>query len=179
MEVLIPNCAGLDVHKKFLIASRRWIDAQGQVHTETRRFRTMTQDLERLAAWLVARGCTDVALESTGVYWQPVYNILERRLTLWLVNAQHIKQVPGRKTDVQDADWLAQLLQVGLLRPSFIPPQEQRELRDLTRYRQSLVDDRTRVLNRLQKVLEDANLKLTSVVTHVEGVSAQASLRTL
>jgi transposase len=179
MEIIIRNCAGGDVHKKFIIICRRWLDEQDQVHTETRRFSTMTPDLERLRAWLVAVGCTDIALESTGVYWQPVYNILEGHLRVWLVNAQHVKQVPGRKTDLNDAAWLAQLLQHGLLKASFIPEREQRELRDLVRYRQSTVQDRTRVVNRLQKVLEDANLKLAAVATDIKGVSAQAILRAL
>lgn len=179
MEQLFPNCAGLDVHKKFVIACRLWITAEGKTCKEIRRFSTMTGDLEALAAWLVTCGCTHVVIESTGVYWQPVYNILEGQLTVWLVNAQHVKNVPGRKTDVKDAEWLAQLLQRGLLRPSFIPERPQRELRDLVRYRQSLVEDRTRIVNRLQKTLEDANLKLAAVVTDIQGLSAQTILRTL
>jgi transposase len=120
-----------------------------------------------------------VAIESTGVYWQPVYNILAPRLTVWLVNARHVKQVPGRKTDQNDAMWLAQLLQHGLLKPSYIPPTEQRELRDLTRYRESLLDDRARVLNRIQKLLEGANIKLAAVVSDVKGLTAQQILRAL
>jgi transposase len=179
MDIIIPCCAGLDVHKKFLIACRRRLLPDGRTQSETRRFTTMTRDLEALAAWLAEWGCTDVALESTGVYWQPVYNVLEGKLTLWLVNAAHVKQVPGRKTDVADAAWLAQLLQHGLLKRSNIPPLDQRELRDLTRYRQSLVEERNRVANRLQKVLEDANLKLASVATSIQGVSAQEILRSL
>ncbi len=179
MEIIIRNCAGGDVHKKFIVVSRRWLDEHDQLHTETRRFSTMTQDLERLRDWLVQTGCTDIALESTGVYWQPVYNVLEGHVRVWLVNAQHVKQVPGRKTDTKDADWLAQLLQHGLLRASFIPEREQRELRDLVRYRQSTVQDRTRIVNRIQKLLEDANLKLAAVVTDIHGVSAQVILRAL
>jgi transposase len=179
MDAVLSNCAGLDGHKKFVVAARRWLDASGQVHTETRRFSTMTRDLEALAAWLVAAGCTDVVLESTGVYWQPIYNVLEGHVEVWLVNADHVKQVPGRKTDLKDAEWLAQLLQYGLVRRSFIPDREQRELGDLVRYRQSVVEERNRVANRLQKVLEDANLKLASVATNIEGVSAQEILRTL
>ena len=179
MEILIRNCAGGDVHKKFIVVCRRWLDDDGRVHQETRRFSTMTQDLERLRDWLVAAGCTDIALESTGVYWQPVYNFLECYVRVWLVNAQHVKQVAGRKTDVKDAAWLAQLLQHGLLRASFIPERDQRELRDLVRYRQSTVQDRTRVVNRIQKVLEDANLKLAAVASDIHGVSAQAILRAL
>ena len=122
MEIIIRNCAGGDVHKKFIVVSRRWLDEHDQVHKETRRFSTMTQDLERLRDWLVQTGCTDIALESTGVYWQPVYNVLEGHVRVWLVNAQHVKQVAGRKTDQKDAEWLAQLLQHGLLRASFIVP---------------------------------------------------------
>src|ERR687886_550271 len=179
MEIIIPNCAGGDVHKKFIVVCRRWLDEHGKLHTESLRFSTMTQDLERLRDWLVATGCTDIALESTGVYWQPVYNVLEGHVHVWLVNAQHVKQVPGRKTDLNDAAWLAQLLQHGLLKASFIPEREQRELRDLVRYRQSTVQDRTRVVNRLQKVLEDANLKLAAGATDIHGVSAQLILRAL
>jgi transposase len=179
MEIIIRNCAGGDVHKKFIVVSRRWLDEHDQLRTETRRFSTMTQDHERMRDWLVQAGCTDIALESTGVYWQPVYNILEGSLRVWLVNAQHVKQVAGRKTDTKDAEWLAQLLQHGLLRPSFIPERDQRELRDLVRYRQSTVQDRTRILNRIQKLLEDANLKLAAVATDIHGVSAQLILRAL
>ena len=179
MEAIFNNCAGIDVHKKFLVVCWRHIDAEGRVHTEKRRFRTMIADLEALAAWLAERGCTHVAIESTGVYWQPVYNILEEHFEVWLVNAQHVRNVPGRKTDMTDAEWLAQLMQYGLLKPSFIPPRPQRELRELVRYRQSLVEERTRVVNRLQKVLEDANIKLSSVVSDIQGVSAQAMLQAL
>lgn len=179
MEIIIPNCAGGDVHKRFIVVCHRWLDEYGTLHTQTRRFSTMTQDLERLRDWLVAVGCTDIALESTGVYWQPVFNILEGSVRVWLVNAQHAKQVPGRKTDLNDAAWLAQLLQHGLLRASFIPERNQRELRDLVRYRQSTVQDRTRIVNRIQKVLEDANIKLAAVATDVKGVSAQLMLRAL
>jgi transposase len=179
MEIIIRNCAGGDVHKKFIVVCHRWIDELDHLHTETRRFSTMTQDLERLRDWLVAVGCTDLAIERTGVYWQPVFTVLEGHVRVWLVNAQHVKQVPGRKTATNDAAWLAQLLQHGLLRASFIPERDQRELRDLVRYRQSTVQDRTRVVNRLQKVLEDANLKLAAVATDVKGVSAQAILRAL
>ena len=179
MEIVFPICAGLDIHKKFLIACLRVLGPNGQIEKQTRRFSTMTRDLEALAAWLLEQGCTHVAMESTGVYWQPVYTILEGRVTIFLVNAQHVKHVPGRKTDIKDAEWLAQLMQHGLLRPSFIPPREQRELRDLVRYPQTTVEDRTRVVNRIQKVLEDANLKLAAVVTDIQGVSAQEILRTL
>jgi transposase len=179
MDIVIRNCAGLDVHKKFVIAARRWLDADGRIQTETRRFSTMTRDLEVMVEWLVAAGCTDVVMESTGVYWQPIYNVLEGQIEVWLVNAHHVKQVPGRKTDIKDAEWLAQLLQYGLVRRSFIPDREQRELRDVVRYRQSVVEERNRVANRVQKVLEDANLKLAAVASNIQGVSAQEMLRAL
>jgi len=144
---------------------------------ETRTFGTTTRDLLALLDWLKNAKCTHEAQESTGVYWKPIFNILEGDLTVLLVNAQHVKALPGRKTDVKDAEWIADLLQHGLLRPSFIPPAPQRELRELTRYRSSLVADRSRTINRLQKVLEDTNLKLASVVTDVTGVTARAILR--
>ena len=179
MQTLFPNCAGLDVHKTFVMACRVTTDQHGRTHQEVRRFGTMTRDLEALAEWLAEGGITDVGMESTGVYWQPVYNILAERFEVWLVNAKHVKHVPGRKTDVKDAEWLAQLLQHGLLKPSFIPAEEQRALREVVRYRQSVVQERNRIANRLQKVLEDANLKLASVVTNIQGVSAQAILEAL
>ena len=179
LSMVYPNCAGLDVHKKFLIACRLTVDKQGQSHQQKRRFSTMTGDLQVMADWLIEGGCTHVAMESTGVYWQPVYNILEERFEIFLVNAQSVKRMPGRKTDMTDADWLATLMQHGLLQRSFIPTRPQRELRDLTRYRQSLVEEHTRFANRLQKVLEDTNLKLSSVVSDMQGVSAQAMLRAL
>jgi transposase len=139
----------------------------------------MTRDLLALLDWLRAAGCTHIAMESTGVFWKPIFNLLEAEMMVLLVNAHHIKAVPGRKTDVKDAEWIADLLQHGLLRPSFIAPAPQREVRELTRSRSSLVADRTRVINRIHKVLEDTNLKLTSVVTDVTGVSARAILRAL
>ena len=140
MEELYPNCAGLDVHKKFLVACRLHVDAQGQRHKELRRFDTMLDDLQALRTWLAETTTTHVVMESTGVYWQPVYNVLEEQFTVWLVNAKHVKNVPGRKTDVKDSEWLAQLLRAGLLQPSFIPERPQRELRDLVRYRLSLIE---------------------------------------
>jgi transposase len=178
MKVIFPNCAGIDVHKKFVVACRVRM-RRTKPEYETRTFSTMRDDLQALAAWLAEWGCTHVAMESTGVYWQPVFNMLEGQFQVWLVNARHAKAVPGRKTDVHDAQWLAQLLQHGLLRPSFIPDREQRDLRDLVRYRQTLVEDRNRITNRIQKVLEDANIKLAAVVTDIQGVSAQAILRAL
>jgi transposase len=176
---MYPNCAGLDVHKKFVTVCRLTVDDQEQNHSELREFTTMSDDLEALADWLAEGGVTHVAMESTGVYWQPIYNILEGRFELYLVNAQSIKRMPGRKTDMKDAEWIATLMQMGLLQRSFIPDRDQRELRDLTRYRQSLVLERNRFANRLQKVLEDTNIKLSSVATDIQGVSAQAILRAL
>jgi transposase len=179
MDVLHTHCAGLDVHKKTVVVCALTPGANGKPHSETRTFSTMTQDLLALADWLTARGITHVAMESTGEFWKPVYNILEALFTVLVVNAQHIKHVPGRKTDVKDAAWIADLLRHGLLRGSFIPPLPQRDLRDLTRQRTNLVQDRAAVVNRLQKVLEWANVKLTSVVTDVTGVSARAMLAAL
>jgi transposase len=177
MQVVHERCCGLDVHKKVVVACLILLAANGQRHKEIRTFGTMTRDLLALGDWLRAAGCPHVAFESTGVYWKPIFNLLEGEMTVLLVNAQHIKAVPGRKTDVKDAEWIADLLQHGLLRPSFIPPAPQREVRELTRYRSSLVADRARVSNRLQKALEDTNVKLASVVTDVTGVSAHAILR--
>ncbi|MHC4617182.1 MAG: IS110 family RNA-guided transposase [Planctomycetota bacterium] len=179
MTMVYPNCAGLDVHKRFVVACRLVVDEQGNTLQELREFSTMTADLEQMAEWLSAGGCTHVAMESTGVYWQPIHNILEDRFEIFLVNAQSIKRMPGRKTDVKDAEWIATLMQHGLLQRSFIPCRAQRELRDLTRYRQSLVEERNRFANRLQKVLEGTNIKLSSVVTDIQGVSAKAMLRAL
>jgi transposase len=156
MDTIHSCCAGLDVHKKTVVACVRRRAPEGQLHTQTRTFSTMTADLLALADWLDAAGVTHVAMESTGVYWKPVFHILEERFAVMLVNAQHIKRVPGRKTDVQDAEWIAQLLQHGLLSPSFVPPPAIRELRDLTRQRTQLVRAKATAANRLQKVLEDA-----------------------
>jgi transposase len=153
--------------------------AEGQVQKETRTFSTMTQDLLALGDWLHAAGCTHVAMESTGSYWRPVYNLLEGQFTLLVGNALHMKTVPGRKTDVKDAEWIADLLRHGLLRGSFIPAPAQRELRDLTRYRTHVVEERARLTNRLQVVLEDANVKLASVVTDIRGASARTILAAL
>ncbi len=171
MDVLHERCCGLDVHKREVVACLLTPGQPGRPHKEIRRFPTMTADLEWLAEWLAQAGCTQVALESTGSYWQPVWNILEERggFTVLLVNPQHIKQVPGRKTDVKDCEWIAELLRHGLLRGSFIPDAEQRRARELTRYRQALVQERTAEVNRLQKVLEGANIKLGAVATDVLG----------
>jgi transposase len=178
MDIVYPNSAGGDVHQKTVVVCALWRDGQRQ-RQETRTYPTTTGELLKLADWLDSLGITHLALESTGVYWKPVYWVLESHLEVWLVNAQHVKRVPGRKTDVSDAEWLASLMKHGLVRPSFVPPKPQRELRDLTRQRANLVRDRTQVLNRLQKVLEDANVKLASVVSDVNGVSALAMLREL
>jgi transposase len=175
MNVVHERCAGLDVHKKTVVACVRL----GSGTQETRTFGTMTTDLLALSDWLVTSGCTEVAMESTGDYWKPVFNLLEGSLEVLLVNPQHVKAVPGRKTDVKDAEWLADLLQHGLLRASFIPPVAQRELRDLTRYRTTFIRERATLANRVQKILEDMNIKLASVATNVMGVSGRAMLAAL
>jgi transposase len=179
MDILYRCCAGLDVHKKTVVACVRRMDAAGQVRQEVRTFGTMTRDLLTLSDWLAAEGVEHVAMESTGVFWKPVFNILEGRFAVMLVNAQHIKQVPGRKTDVKDCAWIAQLLQHGLLRASFVPPPPIRELRDLTRQRSQLVAEKATAANRVQKVLEDANIKLASVATDVLGVSGRDMLEAI
>ncbi len=178
MEVVYPRCAGLDVHKQTVVACVL-LEDEGRVQKEVRTFGTMTTDLEALRAWLAAVGCTHVAMESTGVYWKPVWNILEGAVRILLVNAQHIKAVPGRKTDVMDCQWIANLLRHGLLRGSYIPEAAIRELRDLTRHRTTLVQTQQAVGNRIQKVLEDANIKLGSVATRVLGKSGRAMLAAL
>jgi transposase len=176
MDVTYAQCAGLDVHKKTVVACCITPGAKGEKQIEVRTFGTMTADLLALSDWLTTEGVTHVAMESTGEFWKPVYNILEGNFELLVVNAKHIKNVPGRKTDVKDAEWIADLLRHGLLRGSFIPPQAQRDLRDLTRQRTNLVQDRATVVNRLQKVLEWANLKMSAVATDITGVSARAML---
>ena len=179
MRQVYTRCAGLDVHKKTVVACRVRIAEQGDWEQEVRTFGTMTHELLQLVDWLLAWEVTHVALESTGEYWKPVYNLLEGNVTVLVVNAQHVKHVPGRKTDVQDAEWLAELLVHGLLKASFIPAKPQRDLRDLTRYRVTLVEERARVINRVQKVLEHANIKLASVATDVLGVSGRRMLEAL
>jgi transposase len=154
-------------------------EPQGRVRKEVRTFSTVTRDLLALGDWLVAEGVSHAAMESTGVYWKPVYHLLEGRCQLLLVNAQHIKQVPGRKTDVKDCEWIARLLQHGLLRSSFVPPQPIRELRDLTRQRTQLAAEKATVANRIQKVLEDANIKVGSVAADVMGKSGRSMLEAL
>lgn len=172
MEVIYERCAGLDVHKKTVVACRIHSKGRGRKAQETRSFGTTTAKLLELLDWLSEWECSHVAMESTGEYWKPVYNILEGQVEILLVNARDIKAVPGRKTDVADAEWIAELLRHGLLRASFVPPRPQRELRDLTRQRSNLVRERTAVVNRLQKVLEGANIKLASV-TKATGVSVR------
>jgi transposase len=176
LEVLHKRCCGLDLHKRSVTACRIVPSRDGQPVKEIRTFGTMTAELLALGDWLAAGGVTHVAMESTGVYWKPVWNLFEDRFTLLLVNAAHVKVVPGRKRDVGDAQWLAELLRHGLLRGSFVPDRPARELRELTRYRSCLVRERTAEVNRLQKTLEGANLKLASVVSDVTGVSARAML---
>jgi transposase len=179
MDMIHVCCAGLDVHKKTVVACIRHVGPDGNVNREVRTFGTMTAELLALSDWLAAPGVSHVAMESTGVYWKPIYNLLEGSFEVILVNAHHLKQVPGRKTDVKDAEWIAQLLQYGLLSPSFIPPPKIRNLRDLTRQRTQLIRDCATVANRIQKVLEDANIKLSSVASDVLGVSGRAMIRAL
>lgn len=179
MRVMHARCCGLDVHKKSVVACVICTQADGTVQQQTRTFGTMTADLLALADWLSVLGVTAVALESTGVYWKPVFNLLEEGRTIILVNPQHIKALPGRKTDVKDSEWLADLLRHGLVQPSFIPPAPVRELRELTRYRKTLVQERAQEINRLHKVLEGANIKLAAVATDVMGASGRAMLSTL
>jgi transposase len=179
MQVVHERCAGLDVHKQTVVACVLITQPDGTVEREVRTFATMTGDLLALSDWLDSLRVRVVALASTGVYWKPVFNLLEDGRTIILVNPQHLKAVPGRKTDVKDSEWLADLLRHGLLTPSFIPPQPIRELRDLTRYRKSLVEERAREVSRVQKVLEGANIKLASVATDVLGKSGRAMLEAL
>jgi transposase len=174
MRVLYEICCGLDVHAKTVVAC---LVSHGK--KEIRTFSTMTDDLLNLLDWLTAAGCTHVAIESTGVYWKPVFNILEGSMNVILVNARHIKAVPGRKTDVRDCEWIADLLRHGLLKASFIPPREIRELRELTRYRQSLKGELARLANRVQKVIESGNIKLGQVASNALGVSARGMLKLL
>lgn len=175
MQVVYERCCGLDVHKKSVVACV--VTPEGK---ETQSFGTMTADLLALADWLEAKGVTHVAMESTGVYWKPIYNLLEGHdLALLVVNAQHIKAVPGRKTDVKDAEWIADLLRHGLVRGSRIPDRGERELRELVRYRKSLIRERATAVNRVQKVLEGANIKLSSVATDVLGKSGRAMLEAM
>jgi transposase len=179
MDVVHPRCCGLDIHKKLIVACAIAPDSSGRAHKQVRSFGTMSDDLERLSAWLAEQGVTHVAMESTGSYWKPIFNVLEDRFELLLVNAQHLKAVPGRKTDVNDAEWIADLLRHGLLKASYVPDRQQRELRELVRYRTSLIQERTAAANRLHKVLEGANVKLTSVATDILGRSGREMLQAL
>jgi transposase len=178
MERVYERCCGLDVHKKMVVACLILV-VNGQRRKEARTFRTTTQELLLLLDWLSNAGCTHVAMESTATYWKPIYNLLEGHFELLVVNAQHIKTVPGRKTDVHDAEWIADLLQQGLLKASFIPPASQRDLRELSRYRTNLVEERARAANRLQQTLEGTNLKLGDVATDILGKSGRAILEAL
>lgn len=178
MNIVHERCCGLDVHKETVVACLLIREGK-KTEKDIRTFSTMTADLVVLGDWLRANGVTHVAMESTGVYWKPIYNLLEGEFEVLLVNANHMKTVPGRKTDVRDCEWIADLLCHGLLRGSFIPPEPIRDLRDLTRYRRSLTDERVREINRLQKLLEMANIKLASVASDVLGVSGRAMLDAL
>ncbi len=180
MDVVFERCAGLDLGKKLVVACAITPGGDGRPHKQVRSFGTMTADLLALGDWLAEQGVTQVAMESTGVYWKPVYNLLEGRFNLLLVNAQHIKAVPGRKTDVRDCEWIADLLRHGLLRASFVPDQPQRELRELTRYRTSLVEERSTEVNRLQQTLEGAGGYVPPSSSHARSIastSARPSVR--
>ena len=174
MEVLYPRCCGLDIHKKEVTAC---VIIRGK--RDTRTFATMTNDLLKLKAWLLELEVTHVGIESTGVFWKPVYNLLEDKLTMVLTNPHQIKALPGRKTDVKDAEWLADLLRHGLVKGSFVPARNQREQRELTRYRRNLIEERSRVVERMQQVLEGANIKLSSVATDITGASGRSMLEAM
>jgi transposase len=179
MDTIYAKVAGLDVHQKTIVACVRCLQPQGDVLEEVRTFGTMTRDLLQMSDWLAGHGVTHVAMESTAVLWKPVWNILEGHFQLLLVNPRELKQVPGRKSDVRDCQWIAHLLQCGLLRSSFVPPQPQRELRDLTRQRAQLLSEQTRAVNRIHKSLEDANIKLGAVASDIMGKSGRAMLAAL
>ena len=179
MQVLFARCAGLDVHKRSVVACVMVTSSDGQVQKQSQTFGTMTPDLLSLCDWLKGLGVSHVAMESTGVYWRPVYQLLEESFTLLVINATHIKRMPGRKTDMSDAEWLAELLRHGLLTPSFVPPRAQRELRELTRHRTNLMEKRSQAINEMHRTLEETNLKLTSVATDITGLSATLMLQAL
>jgi transposase len=179
VETLIRRCAGLDVHKASVVACVRVIDENGELLSFTQSFGTTTSDLLKLNDWLMSYAVTLVGMESTGVYWKPVYTLLEAEFECWLLNAQHLRNVPGRKTDVADAAWIAQLVAHGLVRPSFVPPKEIRELRELTRYRKAVIQGRSREAQRLHKTLESAGIKLANVATDILGVSGRDILQAL
>lgn len=179
METTIARGAGIDVHQRTMVVTVRVPDERGGRQVTTHTFGTMTTDLLAIRDWLVASGVTHVAMESTGIYWRPLYYLLEDGFTVLLVNMRHLQHVPGRKSDVRDSEWLAQLLEWGLLRSSLVPPQPIRDLRDLTRYRKRQIEDRAQEVNRLVRLLEDAGLKLASVATDVMGVSGRAMMAAL
>jgi transposase len=176
LPILYRRVAGVDVHKRTVVVTRMRVTDEDRAMWETETFGTTTPDLLRLHDWLLEWAVSHVAMESTGDYWKPVYNVLEDTFELLVVNAKHVNHVPGRKTDVKDSEWLAELMMHGLLKASFIPPRPQRALRDMTRYRTTLVQERTRLVNRVQKLLEGANIKLSAVATDIMGVSARAML---
>jgi transposase len=176
MRIVYKIVAGLDVHKKTVVGTRMRVTTEDRVEWETKTFGTTTPELLELHDWLLEWSPTHVSMESTADYWKPVFNILEESFEVWLVNAQHVKHVTGRKTDAKDSEWLAELMLHGMLKPSFIPPKPQRALRELTRYRTTLIQERVRIINRVQKLLEGANIKLASVATDITGVSARAML---
>lgn len=179
MEVLLERCAGMDVHQETIVVCVITTDAAGETHSDVRTFGTMTKHLFELLKFLETHGVTHIAMESTGIYWKPVYNILEGYFTVVLANAQRIKNVPGRKTDVCDAEWIAKLLRVGLIEPSFVPSEDLRELRDLCRLRKKRMGSLTAEKNRIQKYLEAGNVKLGSVISDVFGVSGRNLLQRL
>lgn len=179
MDVLFKRCAGLDVHSESIVACVLIEDENNVVTKEIETFGTLTKDLFHLLKWLEGHGVTHIAMESTGIYWKPVYNILEDFFDITLANAQRIKNVPGRKTDVSDAEWIAKLLRHGLIEKSFVPPEDLRQLRDLTRYRKKLINNITAEKNRIQKVLEASNIKLATVISDVFGVSGRRLLEHL
>ncbi|MCE3556537.1 IS110 family transposase [Pseudonocardia sp. RS11V-5] len=179
MDVLIERCAGLDVHRDTVVATVRRPGPGGRRRSQTRTFSTMTGQLQALSDWLMAEKVTLVGMESTGVYWKPVYYVLEERFPVWVINAEHLRNVPGRKTDVADSVWISQLLEHGLVSPSFVPPRQIRLLRDLTRHGRRLTEERTRTIQRLEKVLQDAGIKLTSVASTILGKTGRAILAAL
>ena len=176
MEVLYKRCCGIDIHKNMMVACV----FTGVRKKEVRQFSTMTEDILQLVSWLKETDCEMAAMESTDSYWKPVYNIFEEEhIPIMIVNEQHIKGVPGRKTDVKDAEWIADLVRHGLVKASYIPNREQRELREMTRYRQEMIEERARELNRIQAVLEGCNIKLGSVITDISGKSGMAILKAI
>lgn len=180
MDAIIERCAGLDVHEKTVVACMMMGSVKKRPQKEIRTFSTVTKGLLELAEWLEKSGCTHAAMESTGVYWKPVWNVLEgHNIELILANAQHVKNVPGRKTDVKDAEWIAQLLRSGLVEKSFVPPEPMRELRDATRYRKNLVHEINREKNRMHKVLQDCNIKMTSFMSDIFGDTGRKILERL